>query len=1000
MLRWLIPVLSFSLTSTASPLDFYSDGAGPWSAGPTWIGGQVGHEYPLAGDAAWVTHAVTVGVLADVDDLTLTGGGSLALNTDAQLNLWGISNWSSGFVRSPGTLWNGGTLRVSDSWTKGLYYGATLENAGTVEFSTVLGVNHGNTRIENRANALIDFGEGAGLNGGNTLVNEGVMRKSSGADTTLITVTNVVHDGLLEVQSGSVFFGSVATFDAMDGAFDVASGSKVKLDGATYTGSLSGTGQGQIELYAGQSYFLGTGGVVFDFADELLQWTGGNVRTDTLTNVGYMTLSGPDAKGLYYSAVLDNHGTIRIRDSGPLNNHATITMLNAPGALMEMESGTSITSGQLVNEGLFLKSTSADTARLALGTIIQDGTVEVAAGGLTLDAATLSSAGGLFDIASGAVLRLSSATLSGRFNGAGDGSVELYDGQTYSLGTTGATFDCAPGLLHWTGGIVRTDTLLNLDHLQIDGDHTKYLQYAGVIDNAGKTIMDGAGGMINHTTTTLHNRSGGEFEIRSGLSILNGRLENQGRFLKTSSADTASLSLAEVANSGTIETTAGALDFQVASFTSDTGAFIVDAGSLIRLNPGTYDGVFQGFGAGMAEFYGPGSYFPGVTGMTLDGEPGLFHWTGGVFRSGTFSNVGTLTISPGLSKSIQYGAIIDNQGTISVDESAAIINHTNIQIINGPSGTFEFRGPGQLSNGWLQNDGILRRSGGGGASTLDMPLDNTGLIHGAADTLILSEVVNNLDGEVRLEGGRIEYSPGTFDLQGGSLTGFGTFAGDVFASGAATVAPGLSSGWLAIAGDYIQSPAARLEIELSGTDAGTGYDVLEAEGEVILEGTLVVTATDLFEPRSGDVFDVVRSSSYPDSSLDLQLPTLRENWYWDVNESANGIQLSVVGGGPVLQDLDPGRAGEANTIIVTGATPGRPVGIGYGFAPGSTPLPVCGLSADIANPTVLGIVRADGTGAADITQFVPPAASGLRVFVQALDLASCRLTNRLRHDFP
>jgi len=81
------------------------------------------------------------------------------------------------------------------------------------------------------------------------------------------------------------------------------------------------------------------------------------------------------------------------------------------------------------------------------------------------------------------------------------------------------------------------------------------------------------------------------------------------------------------------------------------------------------------------------------------------------------------------------------------------------------------------------------------------------------------------------------------------------------------------------------------------------------------------------------------------------------------------------------------------TLTVSNATPGGRVGFAYGFNPGQTPVPSCpGVFMDINAARVAGIVVADGNGVATLSGFVPDSLCG-RVFIQALDAATCRKSN-------
>src|SRR5205085_8771770 len=93
----------------------------------------------------------------------------------------------------------------------------------------------------------------------------------------------------------------------------------------------------------------------------------------------------------------------------------------------------------------------------------------------------------------------------------------------------------------------------------------------------------------------------------------------------------------------------------------------------------------------------------------------------------------------------------------------------------------------------------------------------------------------------------------------GSLMGTGTVQADV--SNAGTVAPGFSPGILAVNGNYTQTSAGTLAIELAGTTPGSGYDRLAVSGTATLDGTLSVQAIQGFSPASDATFQVLTPAS-------------------------------------------------------------------------------------------------------------------------------------------
>ncbi|MFO0969304.1 MAG: LamG-like jellyroll fold domain-containing protein [Gemmataceae bacterium] len=118
----------------------------------------------------------------------------------------------------------------------------------------------------------------------------------------------------------------------------------------------------------------------------------------------------------------------------------------------------------------------------------------------------------------------------------------------------------------------------------------------------------------------------------------------------------------------------------------------------------------------------------------------------------------------------------------------------------------------------------------------------------SADTVTQTAGTTNLGTGGILHGG--------IDLQGGLLKGSGTVRGDV--ENAATVAPGNSPGIITINGNYTQSPAGSLNIEIQGTNAATpDYDQVFVNGVVSLAGSLNVSFLNGFITSVGASFKII-----------------------------------------------------------------------------------------------------------------------------------------------
>jgi len=93
----------------------------------------------------------------------------------------------------------------------------------------------------------------------------------------------------------------------------------------------------------------------------------------------------------------------------------------------------------------------------------------------------------------------------------------------------------------------------------------------------------------------------------------------------------------------------------------------------------------------------------------------------------------------------------------------------------------------------------------------------------------------------------------------------------------------------------------------------------------------------------------------------------------------------------------PGQAGVDNTFVVTGAPFGTEVRLAFGFDAGTSPIGACpGLDLEIENQ--IGSATANMAGIAEITVFIPDAASGQTALFQSG--FPCELSNAVTFTFP
>ena len=163
-----------------------------------------------------------------------------------------------------------------------------------------------------------------------------------------------------------------------------------------------------------------------------------------------------------------------------------------------------------------------------------------------------------------------------------------------------------------------------------------------------------------------------------------------------------------------------------------------------------------------------------------------------------------------------------------------------------------------------------------------------------ANALTATDTVNvAANGRVTMSTGSLSTTNGT--TIAGGLTGAGTVGGPVTNNG--FVAPGQSPGVLTLGSTYAQGAAGALNIEIGGTTVGTQFDQLAVTGAATLAGTLNVSLVSGFNPANGDSFTILTAASVTGNFTTTNLPALAGGLSWQVNVTANNVQLTVTTGG-------------------------------------------------------------------------------------------------------
>lgn len=236
---------------------------------------------------------------------------------------------------------------------------------------------------------------------------------------------------------------------------------------------------------------------------------------------------------------------------------------------------------------------------------------------------------------------------------------------------------------------------------------------------------------------------------------------------------------------------------------------------------------------------------------------------------------GTLALSGGLEdygSQTLGGGTYDVSATLEIPNAQIAHNAANL-ILDGAGSTVEYTPGGDALAPLASNDdgGSLTVTGGRELSLAgsDHDLVNAGEVTvGPGSALRTEGAYAQSAGTTTLAADSARLGAAHVSIGGGSLRGTGTVESSV--ANAGTVAPGLpraaaarlavtgSPGVLTLTGDYAQTAAGRLAVDIAGP---ADHDRLDVTGAATLAGALDVTSLGGFAPAASDGFELIRHAS-------------------------------------------------------------------------------------------------------------------------------------------
>jgi hypothetical protein len=828
---------------------------------------------------------------------SFNAGGTVQMTNGSTVfyegNLLVSNNVTLGNTSSSGSLYTG---YPSSSNSSGLTAGHTISGQGTL-------YNYGNFTNDGTINANIASGTLTVETPSATFTNasDGILEASNVGTLNLLSTNTLANNGTIEALANSTLslsptnWTKVGTVEAngsgailqIGGTFSLGSGDHLEaLNGGQVqlTGTLTNTSSTfdptTIPQDSSSSFEVAggtiTGGNITNSAK--LMFGSGSSELQNLSTDGGLTLGNSSG-----SVTLD---TVTLAGALNVNNGGEVFLLNsfsAPGTI-------SVTNGSIVfYEGNLLVSNSVTLGNMSTtGTLYTGYSSSSNSSGLT-SGHTISGQGTLYNYGNftndGTVnASISSSTLyvetpSSTFTNASDGLVEASNGGTLNL--------------------LSTNTLANNGTIEALANST--LSLSPTSWTAFGTVEANGSGAILQIGGTLSLGSGDHLEALNGGQVqLTGTLNNAGStFDPTTIPQDNSSSF--VVNAGTIQ-----------------GGNIINSTSLVFQGSGTLDSV--SLDKGLTLTNGSNVYllnsFTSSGALTVNNDSSVFYegnlQINNSVTLGNTSTTGTLytgysssnnssgltaghTIS-GQGELYNYGSFT-NDGTINANLSGETLT------VETPTGGTTFT---NASDGTLEatNSGNLSISSNGATA-----LANAGTIQAAASSNIATNSnITQTSGSTEIDGTlNLNSSSGTFNIQGGSLSGIGTILGHV--SNAGHVHPGDAPGTLSISGNYTQTSVGNFDLDLAGSPTSGLFGHLNVGGNASLAGTLNVNLLNNYLPVVNTTYDILDyGTGSGGGTLSGQFATLNgmtSNFAYTISyNTPNQVLLRVTNGAPAVPGPD------------------------------------------------------------------------------------------------
>lgn len=796
------------ITSLASTAAFMLSGGTLDVSGTVQVSNTFTLSSGTLADATVVAGTTLVATSGTLDRVTLHGGLDLTSVSGAQVTV-------SGGLTLNGTLAVGNAAGTTNGSV--VFVGSqTVGGRGDILFG---GSPSNALRIANSVPATVTLGPGLTVHGKSGALAFSISNMPAGYANEGAIVADV-PGGMLSVNfsigggSGS----NSGTLAARGGTLAVATGTW------THSGTLQAVNGGILSANTPTNFTNGTltGGSWQVFADSTLRVT---LPSGVVTNAADILLDGP--------------GSNFYRDTGTTNALANFAV-NAGG--FTLRNGRNFTTaGDFTNAGTLTVGagstlavtgnlTNFDGTTLNGGTYLLGGTLQFPGAAVQINAATLVLDGPAAQVVDPSGNDgLAPLTLN-----ASAGSLTVQNGRTVTttgdftnLGTltvgAGSAFVVSGSLTNFDGTTLAGGTYLLGGTFQFTGAAVQANAATLVLDGPAAQVLDetGADGLVSLAANT-------------GVLIL-----RNGRGLATSG---------DFTNSGMLTLGAGSTLFVGGSFAQTDGLTDLQGGSLdaavrVDLNGGTFRKS-----AGFDTVTITAAFNNNAAVEVLSGTLSL---AGGGGSNGGFS--------------VAAGAVLDfTGGAYTLDASSGV---SGAGAVRFEAGGVEVAGAYDVGDTAVVGGTV---NFFGGAATGTFHNDGGAVLIGPAGALTVAGSYIQTAGSLTLAGGTLT-AGGLVDLQGGVLAGAGTVNASVVNAAQINVGGAGATGLLSINGDYTQTDAGILNLELDTPEA---FDQLAISGLATLNGILNVTPLDGFFTSEGDRFAVLTFGSRTGDFGSVNLPDL------------------------------------------------------------------------------------------------------------------------------